>query len=548
MTKVIKQTCVSSDKQSKKEVLYKPYEGKRKEWVAMVQNLIEKNSNEKLTSALNRISQAEEIPIKWNKISKPKFMNFMKHVMKNKEDCVQDEQLWELVSKDLKEKIIAKSKKDKIELQKEITAKEKKIPSPAIEAKPVVKATPAETVVKAAAVKPAVKAAAVKPAVKASAVKPAVKAAVVKPAVKAVAVKPSVKATAAMKKSPAEPAMLPKSQNNSQGKQTEWATIIKNLVQTNTNEELTSALQKISNAKNIPSVKKWEEIRKAKFENFLNNIPGYEVNPIIDEQLRILISKARQEQQIKEKDEKYLSKGYTAKPIQNERNSAWITLFKNLVEQQAVDDGEELPSDAFQRIIQNGEIPKIFNGVQKSVFQKFLKNKLDLEVNPKIADQLWDLISKALEEQRASKAKILANKKPPNTANKVKATKRKIGIENEKPADNGTGMKRMREEVETKSGDGESCDPVDGTTIVCEGAQQPTKIKWNSIGKTILLAQDAKEMSLKKFQKKVVAEYLKRVGNAGSDESVEDLWCKCQSKLSKNSKFQIDADKIKLVS
>jgi hypothetical protein len=101
----------------------------------------------------------------------------------------------------------------------------------------------------------------------------------------------------------------------------------------------------------------------------LNNIPGYEVNPIIDEQLRFLISKARQEQQIKEKDDKYLSKGYTAKPIQNERNSEWITLFKNLVEQQAVDDGEELPSDAFQRIIQNSEIPKIFNGVQKPVFQ-----------------------------------------------------------------------------------------------------------------------------------------------------------------------------------
>lgn len=40
----------------------------------MVQNLIEKNSNEKLTSALNRMSQAEEIPIKWNKISKLKFI------------------------------------------------------------------------------------------------------------------------------------------------------------------------------------------------------------------------------------------------------------------------------------------------------------------------------------------------------------------------------------------------------------------------------------------------------------------------------------------
>jgi hypothetical protein len=192
----------------------------------------------------------------------------MKHIMKNKEDCVRDEQMWELVSKDLKEKIIAKSKKDKIELQKEITAKEKKIPSPVIEAKPVVKATPVETVVKATAVKPAVKATAVKPAVKAAAVKPAVKAAAVKPAVKAVAVKPALKATAAKEKAPAEPAILPKSQNNSQRKQTEWATIIQNLVQTNTNEELTSALQKISNAKNIPSVKKWEEIRKAKFEVF----------------------------------------------------------------------------------------------------------------------------------------------------------------------------------------------------------------------------------------------------------------------------------------
>ncbi len=101
----------------------------------------------------------------------------------------------------------------------------------------------------------------------------------------------------------------------------------------------------------------------------MNNIPGYEVNPIIDEQLRILISKARQEQQIKEKNEKYLSKGFTAKPIQNERNSEWVTLFKNLVGQQAVDDSEELPSDAFQRIIQNGEIPKIYYGVKKPEFQ-----------------------------------------------------------------------------------------------------------------------------------------------------------------------------------
>ena len=168
-------------------------------------------------------------------------------------------------------------------------------------------------------------------------------------------------------------------------------------------------------------------------------------------------------------------------------------------------------------------------------------------MNPKVEDQLWNLISKALEEQRAN-AKILVNKK---ARNEIKAAKRKSDIENEKPADNHnrTSMKRIKEEVETKSGDSESCDPVNGaTTIVYEGVQQPNKVKWNSIGKTILLARDAKEMSLKKFQKIIIAEYLRRVGDTGSDESVEVLWGKCHKKLSKNSKFQIDADKIKLVS
>lgn len=100
----------------------------------------------------------------------------------------------------------------------------------------------------------------------------------------------------------------------------------------------------------------------------MNNIPGYEVNPIIDEQLRILISKARQEQQIKKRNEKYLSKGFTAKPVNNERNSEWLTLFRNLI-QQAVENSEELPSDAFQRIIQNGEIPKICKGIKKPDFE-----------------------------------------------------------------------------------------------------------------------------------------------------------------------------------
>ena len=81
-----------------------------------------------------------------------------------------------------------------------------------------------------------------------------------------------------------------------------------------------------------------------------------------------------------------------------------------------------------------------------------------------------------------------------------------------------------------------------------EDIKQSVKVKWCTIGKTILRAEDDKELSLKKFQKKIIAEYLNRVGNAVADESVEILWCKCQKKLAKNPKFKIQKDRIKLVS
>jgi hypothetical protein len=74
MAEGIKQGFVSEDQGTKKAFLYKPFERKKQAWAAMVQNLIVKNTNEELTSALKRMSEAEEIPLKWNKINKPKFM------------------------------------------------------------------------------------------------------------------------------------------------------------------------------------------------------------------------------------------------------------------------------------------------------------------------------------------------------------------------------------------------------------------------------------------------------------------------------------------
>jgi cell growth-regulating nucleolar protein len=167
-------------------------------------------------------------------------------------------------------------------------------------------------------------------------------------------------------------------------------------------------------------------------------------------------------------------------------------------------------------------------------------------------EQLWDLISKALEELRLSKVAA------PNIKNNVKASeetgktsaeengiKRKNDIENEIPVNE--NKKRRKEAVVSQKD--ESCKPANDTINSDERAEQSAKVKWCTIGKIILRAQDDKELSLKKFQKKIIGEYLHRMGDAlSANESVEVLWSKCQKKLSKNPKFKILKDKIKLVS
>jgi cell growth-regulating nucleolar protein len=167
------------------------------------------------------------------------------------------------------------------------------------------------------------------------------------------------------------------------------------------------------------------------------------------------------------------------------------------------------------------------------------------------SEQLWDVISKALEELRLSKAI------PPNTNSKAKETEemgktsteengiKRKNIENENPA-NGN-KKRRKEAVESQKD--EICKEANDTMHSVGEAEQSAKVKWCTIGKIILRAQDDKELSLKKFQKKIIGEYLHRMGDAlSADESVEVLWSKCQKKLSKNPKFKIHKDKIKLVS
>lgn len=233
-------------------------------------------------------------------------------------------------------------------------------------------------------------------------------------------------------------------------------------------------------------------------------------------------------------EEKYSAKGWTAKPNQNKnerKQNEWVSMVQELAS--SVDKSDPALSRVLQTISQHENIPR-----KKAKFLNFLKNIFGPRSNPKVADLAWDLMSKALDElrEKALKEQQLAKElkeKELNAKAESESQEPQNGCKHKKEAENEVkgGKKRKREEENDKEQNG-----------------QIARVKWCTIGKTILRSQEDKELSLKKFQKKIVPEYINRMGNGISDTSVEILWSKCLKKLSKNPKFKIHKEHIKLLS
>ena len=176
-----------------------------------------------------------------------------------------------------------------------------------------------------------------------------------------------------------------------------------------------------------------------------------------------------------------------------------------------------------------------------------MKNILGHRVNPRIIDHTWDLISKALEEKKAqtqNKPSGPNQKNKDETAQESSGSKRKKDEENLEPVNASKTKRKKNDETESSPEKVANCNQ----TIEDNNAEGSAKVKWCTIGKTILRSQDDKELALKKFQKKIIAEYLDRTGSQSGDTSVEVLWAKALKKLSKNPKFKIHKEKIKLIS
>ncbi|KAI9562252.1 hypothetical protein GHT06_013217 [Daphnia sinensis] len=520
MEETVKQDCLpKEDFRFPQNLVYKPGKEEAKQaWVAKLQNAMEASNNEELTNILQKISQAEEIPLKWSRYNRERFSIFLKHVLVDYQvNPKTDEQLWSLMIKDRPKKKNKCERKNGRKYVKNFSQYKKEVGKDTIE---------------------------------------------------------------------------------------NWRTAIKNILQTNISEELKNSLNKITRYCKFLLKKKHQAIDIDKFSNLLKSIPGYQVNSVIDEQLRVLISDELDIQEFKENDEQLLAKGLKAK---SKHGDNWISFLTSLIDR----ENGKLVNDVEEKLALHENIVLKWETINKNDFKTFLSRKLGYEVNSEIANDLWNLGEKVRQEKKAKKQKEtgdtdstakksaveMKNVAIPKTAEETKEEKQKRDVENAgdtegvqknidlktrqddvqkkrtvkvkkvaiqktakktkekkrkreiEPSINDNSPKKIKESVELNTRENELCSSLNNVITVSQTEEPCCKVKWISIGKMLLLAADNKELPLQKFREKIIAEYLNRMGTAVSDKSScsETLWSKCQSKLSKNPKFQIDSKRIRLV-
>ena len=261
-------------------------------------------------------------------------------------------------------------------------------------------------------------------------------------------------------------------------------------------------------------------------------------------------------------EEKYSAKGWTPRANQNKnerKQTEWVEMVQGLANTVKADPAltrvlqtislhENIPRKKPKFMVYSLKCPITYSMLitpfysLSSFWQNFLKNIFGNRGNPRVAEQAWDLISKALEELRVKNSAQEQNNK--NNKQEVKEEDKDQGVkrkneENDEIATNGNSKKRKDDLNESGTESMTSENP--------QSNGNSGKVKWTTLAKTILRAQEDKELSLKKFQKKIIAEYLNRLGDPG-DGSVEVLWAKCLKKLSKNPKFKIHKERIKILS
>ncbi|KAI9561860.1 cell growth-regulating nucleolar protein [Daphnia sinensis] len=355
----------------KKGILAKPNNSKRQAWMSLIDNCVKSvdNTNVELTSLFGKIGEAEKIPIKWNRINKPKFMIFLNNIDGYQVNPKIDEQSWNLISKALIDERKNKAKSNTTNGSKKHTETNKVTDKASgnKENKDVISGKGNMKLKKESG-------------------------------------SPVEETSFEEKRNARKLAKKLARQNNAKNKlidNVEWTNMIQSLVQQVDvdNEELKNHLQRISHAPNIPQKAKWSSMSRPKFMTFLMNIPAYKVDPTIIDSLWDLIRKRLKENKTKSVKSKTSEKIKTG-PKQQERKQTWISICQNII----VNNKDKELKKSLQIIAQAEKIPRHLKKLSQKKFMAFLQNLPTYQVNPATDEKIWNLFCEVLEEHKKNMA------------------------------------------------------------------------------------------------------------------------------------------------
>lgn len=100
-----------------------------------------------------------------------------------------------------------------------------------------------------------------------------------------------------------------------------------------------------------------------------------------------------------------------------DRKENWMAMLKGMIK--SVGDANEDLTIALEKLCQSKKVPRRWIKLNKPKFMNFLKY-LRYKIDPKIAEQLWGMFSKALEAEKKKEEKKKAPKVTEKTTSEEK--------------------------------------------------------------------------------------------------------------------------------
>ncbi|CAK6958320.1 cell growth-regulating nucleolar protein [Scomber scombrus] len=287
-------------------------------------------------------------------------------------------------------------------------------------------------------------------------------------------------------------------------------------------------------------------------------------------------------------DQKYGGKGYEAKANKGDvKQQQWIERIQNAINKPGV---SAKLKDVLRQVSAYDNVPR-----KKAKFQNWMKNSLRI-ANSNLHEEVWDILNTATDsppeapqqtkeaKQTVAEVKVNTNgnekqngqpdveKKKLNKRERKEARQQKNGkvtkgaektvAQEPEEVQAATKKKKDKKRKHENEENGHSADDEtsskrtkiseteDDDTLMSQEDEDPAvskgKFNWKGNIKAVLKDAPEQELAVKKLRKKILAAYYSFTGD-GNFKSEEEVLALFNKKITKNPKFRVLKDRVKLV-